>query len=266
MRTLGGILKKFVMPLAVLALASMMAGCSEVEPVIEKDVSYTSIGDLRDAYMAAGYDCEDEARPSKLGGGQGEVWFCTGHSSIYLFNSVEDRKEHMERAYPSGASPRDRAFLVHDRWEIENDRNNEVEAAHKKMGGEIIIVPGNQLKPEPTEVAEAPGSGGQYAALESLRVSYGESGVDCPADAFDPSELVNGNALIGQCANDSALLLFEEEGEGEAWMENNFETNPQPFLRGYIDGGKWFIMGPDDPDAIIASMGGELKTVEAVEQ
>lgn len=239
----------------------------------KKDVSYSSVHEFRDAYKAAGFDCPDgDGSLTELDGDAGVALGCTDNSTLYYFTSPQVRDAWTNAVTPPGIFPHDRHLLRYDRWQLLLYPDDRLGAVQEKLGGEIITIPGKNsdagTEPETPEATAAtePEADGQLGALESLRSSYEESGVDCPRDAFDPSEMQDANALIGACTDGSAVVLFEDEAEGEAWMDNNYESDPKPFKRGYVDGGKWFIMAPDDPDAIIAFMGGELKIVEPVGQ
>lgn len=103
-------------------------------PVVERDATYGTVEELRDAVVLAGYECPEYAeRESSTIAAESAA--CEDHTVLLIYSSQTGRDENL--AFLKGFSGPSNAFLVGPNWIVNSGRESIVDEIRPELGGVV---------------------------------------------------------------------------------------------------------------------------------
>ena len=125
-------MRKKITAVAALASASiLLTGCG---PKVEKDATYETVEDLREAVLEAGLDCPGDTVVEVEDGDGGEIR-CTGETTIAVYHDEED----LEAVSLGNIMFTDRHALRGPNWIISGDDEVALGEARDVLGGDLSV-------------------------------------------------------------------------------------------------------------------------------
>lgn len=103
-------------------------------PTIEKDATYGTVEDFRDAVIAAGYECpEYSERDSSTFAAESAD--CEGDTVLLIYSSATARDNNLETL--KALSPPDNALLVGPNWIFNTGQESIIDEIRPELGGVV---------------------------------------------------------------------------------------------------------------------------------